>query len=111
MIASFTGKGYGSGISKIILECVNQNNWFNPSKPFCSIGLVFYIIMIYFFAYFYTSISFNPMEVAANLKKRGGCIPGLRPGKPTEEYLASNQPYGRNRGNSSYGYCIYPDYF
>ena len=88
MIASFTGKGYGSGISKIILECVNQNNWFNPSKPFCSIGLVFYIIMIYFFAYFYTSISFNPMEVAANLKKSGGCIPGLRPGKPTEEYLA-----------------------
>ena len=44
--------------------------------------------MIYFFAYFYTSISFNPMEVAANLKKSGGCIPGLRPGKPTEEYLA-----------------------
>jgi len=69
MVASFTGKGYGSGISKIILECVNQNNWFTPAKPQCSIGLVFYIVMIYFFAYFYTSISFNPMEVAANLKK------------------------------------------
>lgn len=88
MVASFTGKGYGSGISKIILECVNQNNWFNPAKPQYSIGLVFYIVMIYFFAYFYTSISFNPIEVAANLKKSGGCIPGLRPGKPTEEYLS-----------------------
>lgn len=88
MVASITGKGYGSGISKLILESINQNNWFNLSKPFCSIGLVFYIAMIYFFAYFYTSISFNPMEVAANLKKSGGCIPGLRPGKPTEEYLA-----------------------
>ena len=71
MVASFTGKGYGSGISKIILECVNQNNWFNPANPQCFIGLLFYIVMIYFFAYFYTSISFNPMEVAANLKKAG----------------------------------------
>ena len=88
MVASFTRKGYGSGISKIILECVNQNNWFNPEKPQYSIGLVFYIVMIYFFAYFYTSISFNPVEVAANLKKSGGRIPGLRPGKPTEEYLS-----------------------
>lgn len=88
MVAAFTGKGYGSGISKIILECVNQNNWFNPSKPFCSLGLLAYIVMIYFFAFFYTSISFNPMEIAANLKKSGGCIPGLRPGKPTEEYLS-----------------------
>lgn len=88
MVASFAGKRYGSGISKIILECVNQNNWFNSAKPQCSIGLVCYVVMIYFFAYFYTSISFNPMEVAANLKKSGGCIPGLRPGKPTEEYLS-----------------------
>ena len=43
--------------------------------------------MMYFFGYFYTSISFNALEVADNLKKQGGCIPGLRPGKPTEEYI------------------------
>ena len=40
-----------------------------------------------FFAYFYTSITFNPLEVADNLKKAGGMIPGIRPGKPTSEYL------------------------
>ena len=40
-----------------------------------------------FFAYFYTSITFNPNEVATNMKKQGGFIPGIRPGKPTAEYL------------------------
>ena len=39
------------------------------------------------FAYFYTSITFNPMEVSNNMKKSGGFIPGIRPGKPTQEYL------------------------
>ena len=43
--------------------------------------------MVIFFAYFYTSITFNPMEVADNMKKQGGFIPGIRPGKPTTEYL------------------------
>ena len=40
-----------------------------------------------FFAYFYTSITFNPLEIANNMKKSGGFIPGIRPGKPTVEYL------------------------
>ena len=87
LIASISGKGYGSGISKFILGCVNQNNWFSKSNPEYSLGLVIYIIMMYFFGYFYTSITFNPAEVADNLKKGGGCVPGLRPGKKTEEYL------------------------
>ena len=39
------------------------------------------------FAYFYTSITFNPLEVANNMKKSGGFIPGIRPGKPTSDYL------------------------
>ena len=43
--------------------------------------------MVIGFAYFYTSITFNPMEVADNMKKQGGFIPGIRPGKPTTEYL------------------------
>ena len=42
-----------------------------------------------FFAYFYTSITFNPLEVSDNLKKQGGFIPGIRPGKPTSDYLTS----------------------
>ena len=43
--------------------------------------------MIIGFAYFYTSITFNPIEVADNMKKQGGFIPGIRPGKPTSDYL------------------------
>ena len=39
------------------------------------------------FAYFYTSITFNPLEISNNLKKQGGFVPGIRPGKPTTEYL------------------------
>ena len=45
--------------------------------------------MVVGFAYFYTSITINPMEVADNMKKQGGFIPGIRPGKPTTEYLNS----------------------
>jgi preprotein translocase subunit SecY len=48
---------------------------------------VTYFAMIIFFAYFYVSITFNPQEVADNMKRYGGFIPGIRAGKPTEEYL------------------------
>jgi preprotein translocase subunit SecY len=43
--------------------------------------------LVIFFAYFYTSITFNPLEIAENMKKQGGFIPGIRPGKPTTDYL------------------------
>ena len=46
-----------------------------------------YVALIIVFAYFYTSITFNPLEVANNMKKQGGFIPGIRPGKPTSDYL------------------------
>ena len=46
-----------------------------------------YVVLCVFFAYFYTSITFNPLEVADNIKKQGGFIPGIRPGKPTSDYL------------------------
>ncbi|WP_422448614.1 preprotein translocase subunit SecY [Thermoanaerobacterium sp. DL9XJH110] len=46
-----------------------------------------YAILIIFFTYFYTAVTFNPVEVAENMKKYGGFIPGLRPGRPTAEYL------------------------
>jgi preprotein translocase subunit SecY len=70
-----------------ILEGLNQNNWFKPGYPWAYIGLVLYIVLVLFFAYFYTSISFNPMEIANNIKKGGGFVPGIRPGKPTQDYL------------------------
>lgn len=77
----------GSGIWGQILRALNSGNWCKPSEPVYSIGLVVYIILVIVFAYFYTSITFNPMEIAENMKKQGGFIPGIRPGKPTSEYL------------------------
>lgn len=71
-----------------ILQGMNQNYWFNPEYPWASIGLIIYIFLNIIFAYFYTSITFNPMEVANNMKKSGGFIPGIRPGKPTQDYLS-----------------------
>ncbi|MEG1164975.1 MAG: SecY family transport protein, partial [Oscillospiraceae bacterium] len=48
---------------------------------------IIYMLLIVFFAYFYSTIQFNPVEIANNLKKNGGFIPGFRPGKPTSEYI------------------------
>ena len=87
VIASLLGKGNGTGIGSKILKGLSQSNWCDRNEPIYSIGLVVYIILIIAFAYFYTSITFNPREVANNMKKAGGFIPGIRPGKPTSDYL------------------------
>ena len=55
--------------------------------PKYSIGLLLYIILVVVFAYFYTSITFNPVQIADNLKKAGGVVPGITPGRSTSEYL------------------------
>ena len=77
----------GTGAGAEILRALNSSNWCKPSQPVYSIGLLVYIVLVIFFAYFYTSITFNPLEIADNMKKQGGFIPGIRPGKPTSEYL------------------------
>lgn len=87
IIASLLGKGNGTGIGSKILSSMSQSNWCNPNEPVYSIGLLVYIVLIIAFAYFYTSITFNPLEIANNMKKAGGFIPGIRPGKPTSDYL------------------------
>ncbi|MGI6094741.1 MAG: preprotein translocase subunit SecY [Lachnospiraceae bacterium] len=87
IIASFFGKGNGTGIGSQILRAMSSNNWCNPNQPVYSLGLLVYIVLVVFFAYFYTSITFNPIEIADNIRKQGGFIPGIRPGKPTTEYL------------------------
>ncbi len=73
-----------------VLMLLNSNDWFNV-KSFgdfkYTLGVIIYIVLTVFFAYFYTSITFNPIEVSNNIKKQGGFIPGIRPGKPTTEYL------------------------
>ena len=87
IIAAFMGRGNGNGIGSKILKGLSQQNWFSLSNPVYTLGFVLYAVMIVFFAYFYTSITFNPIEVADNMKKQGGFIPGIRPGKPTQDYL------------------------
>ena len=89
VIASFLGKGNGKGIGSEILKGLSSNNWCNPKQLQYTWGLVLYIVLCVFFAYFYTSITFNPLEVADNIKKQGGFIPGIRPGKPTSDYLTN----------------------
>ncbi|MCI9201939.1 MAG: preprotein translocase subunit SecY [Lachnospiraceae bacterium] len=77
----------GTGVWAEILKGMNSSNWCKPSQPVYTIGLLVYIVLVIFFAYFYTSITFNPLEIAENMKKQGGFIPGIRPGRPTSEYL------------------------
>ena len=73
-IAAFSGKG--------------SDSWFMKAFDTSSITYaIIYFLLIIFFAYFYSTIQFNPIEVANNLKKNGGYIPGFRPGKPTSEFI------------------------
>ena len=88
VIASLLGKTGGTGIGGKILTGLNQSSWCNPHQPVYSIGLLVYIVLVVFFAYFYTSITFNPIEISNNMKRQGGFIPGIRPGRPTTEYLS-----------------------
>lgn len=69
------------------LTSLNSSTWFDASHPKRSIGLLIYIVLVVLLAYFYTSITFNPLEISNNMKKQGGFIPGIRPGKPTVDYL------------------------
>ena len=62
--------------------------WLSPNgSPGVWVYAIFNVMLIMFFTYFYTSVTFNPMEVAQNMKANGGFIPGIRPGKATVEYL------------------------
>ena len=61
------------------------NEYLTYTKP---VGFIIFVILIYFFAYFYTFIQLRPEELAKNLKENGGFIPGVRPGKDTEDYIS-----------------------
>ena len=67
-------EGFGGGLMRV----------FDTAAPFYSI---IYFLLIVGFSYFYSTMAFNPVEVANNLKKNGGFVPGLRPGKPTIDFL------------------------
>ena len=88
IILALLGKSAGTGIGGKIITGLSSSSWCNPQQPIYSLGLLLYIVLVVFFAYFYTSITFNPLEIADNMKKQGGFIPGIRPGRPTSDYLA-----------------------
>jgi preprotein translocase subunit SecY len=82
-------------LPQLVLGFMNRNN---PSSlyifvqdyivnPTSWVNISLYFLLIIFFTYFYVGITFNPTEVADNMKKYGGFVPGIRPGKPTAEYL------------------------
>ena len=93
VIASFAGVQPQTGPdATIFLTVCNQGDWCKIGSwgEFkYTLGLLIYILLVIFFAYFYTSVTFNPLEISNNMKKQGGFIPGIRPGKPTTEYLTS----------------------
>ena len=93
IICNLAGVTGGAGIGGKILNMLSQTNWFDFETPINNIGLGIYILLVIAFAYFYTSITFNPLEIADNMKKQGGFIPGIRPGKPTSDYLAKMLNY------------------
>ena len=76
-----------SSVGGKIIRALSSNNWFNRNNMILTLGVILYIVLIVFFAYFYTSLTFNPLEIANNMKKSGGFIPGIRPGKATSDYL------------------------
>ena len=86
IISQFFDVKSGS-VAETVLNVMNQANWCDPEHPARTIGLLVYILLLVVFAYFYTSITFNPIEVANNMKKNGGFVPGIRPGRPTSDYL------------------------
>ena len=73
---------FGGTTNEIWSTVLRNLNWTTP------IGAVIYVVLIFAFAFFYSTIAFNPIEIASNMKKGGGFIPGIRPGKPTSDYLS-----------------------
>jgi preprotein translocase subunit SecY len=68
-----------------------SSTWYKFLSLFGTSGILYavlYFLMIIGFAYFYTTIQFNPVEMANNLRKNGGSVPGIRPGKPTSDFIS-----------------------
>ncbi|AOT71187.1 preprotein translocase subunit SecY [Geosporobacter ferrireducens] len=74
----FRGGGFSTFVERYLSPGGNPGIW---------IYSILEVLLIIFFTYFYTAITFNPVEVSENMKKHGGFIPGIRPGKPTTDYL------------------------
>ena len=82
-IAGFFGKTASNttGFWHFILNALSSSHWFYG---------ILYFLLILFFTYFYTAIQYNPIEMANNMKKNGGFIPGIRPGKTTSDFISKS---------------------
>jgi len=78
MMAGQTSAETAKGAWKVILTLFGTDSF---------VYLVLYILLLFLFAYFYIGITFDPIEVSNNLKKNGGFVPGIRPGRPTSDYI------------------------
>jgi preprotein translocase subunit SecY len=86
-LASFAGKSVGAdgNLSAVSQAVVNVANLLAPGTP---AHVAFYVVLIVFFSYFYSSLVVNPVDMAQNLKKMGASIPGIRPGVATSKYIS-----------------------
>ena len=75
----FMGYTPGTGFWGKFWSLFTQTSW---------LYMVLYFLLIVFFTYFYTAIQFNPVEISNNLKRNGGFVPGIRPGRPTSDYIS-----------------------
>ena len=78
-LAQFFGAGNGTGFWSKFVALFSPTSWFYA---------VLYFLLIIGFTFFYTSITFNPMEISNNLKTNGGFVPGIRPGRPTSDFVS-----------------------
>lgn len=74
-------------IAQFFQESAIMNSIANALSPSSPLYLTLYAALIIFFTFFYTAVTFNPMDLADNMKKYGGFIPGIRPGRPTIDYI------------------------
>ena len=86
IIMSLTGST--NTVLRHIANALSSSYWFNRTTPWYTLGAVLYVALTYLFTLFYLQISFNAKEISENLRRSGGTIPGIRPGKPTEEILS-----------------------
>ena len=86
LAVSLAGVDSNSILRKIAYS-LTTSRWFDKNAPIYTLGLLLYIVLLFAFQYFYSIIQFDTEKIAQNLKNQGGVVVGIRPGKPTEEYL------------------------
>lgn len=89
VLAQFFQNAQSETLRRIASFVLTHFSTQNPSIPY----LVIYFVLVVAFSYFYVSVTFNPEQVAENIQKRGGFIPGIRPGKQTADFLAKTSGY------------------